>query len=147
MGRANIKDRRSIERIYPPEIFAADAAENQKQPGNPVATGVRIHSAPDSAGDFELARAAQHAGEAGAPTFLAPSRPLCAPQDRPGSRPRQTTGKPRSRAGQAFATTAAEARQGYDDFIDDIIRIAQRFGFRQDETPAPDDPRLRGLRQ
>jgi hypothetical protein len=36
--------------------------------------GVRILSAPDAAGDFELERARRHVGEAASPTFLAPHR-------------------------------------------------------------------------
>jgi hypothetical protein len=71
MPSANIKRRATIERAYPPDAFASDAAQNG-QTTNQVRLGVRILSAPNVAGDFKLERSSQHVGEAASPTFLAP---------------------------------------------------------------------------
>jgi hypothetical protein len=122
--KANIDDRRSIERIYPPDAFAVDAAENQKQPANEVMRGVRIVSPPDESGAFDLAPAAQHVGEDPGTVFLAPFRP---------------------------AGTEAQASihpgRGYDGFIDDIIAAAGELAATAQPSPGPGDPRLRGARQ
>ena len=121
---ANIHDRRSIERIYPPEAFAVDAAENQRQPANELVRGVRIVSPPDESGAFELDPAARHLGEDPSTVFLAPCRP---------------TGT------KAHASTDPD--RGYDEFIDDIIAAAQQFAATARPSPGPGDPRLHGLRQ
>lgn len=124
--KANIADRRSIAQVYPSEAFAIDAAQNQKQPANPIAQGVRIVSAPDQRGAFELDRACQHVGETGESAgaiFLAPFRPLAgnAVADHPGA--------------------------GYEAFLDEIVRAATQLGYHREQSPGPGDPRLRGLRQ
>ena len=62
MPKANIHDRGSIERVYPPDGFARDAAENDR-PQVDVLHGVRIGSAPDQGGDFDIEPASLHAGE------------------------------------------------------------------------------------
>lgn len=124
--KANIADRRSIAQIYPPEAFAVDAAQNQKQPANPIAQGVRIVSAPDQRGAFELDRACRHVGETGESAgaiFLAPFRPL---------------------AGEAVGD---DPQAGYEAFLDEIVRAATQFGYRGELSPGPGDARLRGLRQ
>lgn len=124
--KANIADRHSIAQVYPLEAFAIDAAQNQKQPANPIAQGVRIVSAPDQSGVFELDRACQHVGEAGesaGATFLAPFRPL------------------------AGRVTADDPGAGYEAFLDEIIRTATQLGYRRELSPGPGDARLRGLRQ
>jgi hypothetical protein len=69
MPKANIHRRETLEQVYPPDAFASDAAENAPATSE-VVLGVRILSAPNAGGDFELERARQHVGEAGAPTFL-----------------------------------------------------------------------------
>jgi hypothetical protein len=120
MARANINDRGSIERIYPPDAFAVDAADNSKQPGNQVLHGVRIASAPDAHGAFELERASRQVGEVGGALFLAPFR-----RDPAGGDP----------------------AAGYDAFIEEIIAAAPCFGFREETSPGIGDPRLHGLRQ
>ena len=61
MAKANIHDRRSIERIYSPEAFARDATENDR-PGIALLQGVRIGSEPDRAGDFEIEPASRGTG-------------------------------------------------------------------------------------
>ena len=54
--------RKSIEGIYPPDAFAGDASENDRTRIE-MLKGVRIASAPDEAGDFEMEPAVHHAGE------------------------------------------------------------------------------------
>jgi hypothetical protein len=62
MAGANLKDRASIEAIYPLNVFRHDAGVNAT--GNtPVLHGLRILSEPDETGRFELVRANQHTGE------------------------------------------------------------------------------------
>ena len=122
---ANINDRGSIARIYPPDAFARDAAGNDRQPIE-ILNGVRIASAPDADGNFALERASHHAGEAPNALFLATFH-------------RRTAGE---RGGDG-----PDPRRGYEAFIDEIIDAAQRHGYRADESPGPDDPRLRGARQ
>jgi hypothetical protein len=122
--QANIHDRRSIERIYPPEAFAVDAAENQKQPANELIRGVRILAPSDRGGAFELAQAVQHVGEDFGPAFLAPYRAV-------GSEARAST----------------DSDRGYEGFIDDIIAAAERLAETAQPSPGPGDPRLQGARQ
>jgi hypothetical protein len=55
MPTANIKRRETIERVYPPDAFASDAAQN-RQTTNQVLLGAHPISAPNAAGDFELER-------------------------------------------------------------------------------------------
>ena len=126
MAIANIKDRASIERVYPPDAFAVDAADNDKQPGNQVLHGVCIRSAPDAQGAFEVERASRQVGEMGGALFLAPY--------------------PRS-MGHDFASRAPDPAAGYDAFIDEIIAAAPCFGFREAEAPGRGDERLQGARQ
>ena len=47
------------------------------------------------------------------------------------------------------ATVSADPdpRAGYEDFLNDIIAVAQRFGFEPEQSPGRSEPRLRGLRQ
>lgn len=124
VSQANIADRRSIERIYPPDAFAVDAAENQKQPANELVKGVRIASTPDASGAFALDPAAQQVGEISGAVFLAPYRPT-----------------------SAGAGAVPDPRDGYDAFIDDIIAAARRLAEHPRTSPGPGDPRLRGPRQ
>jgi hypothetical protein len=73
MAKANIHRRSTLEEIYPPDVFASDAAQNGRVPST-VLSGVRILSAPDTAGDFDFERATQQIGEAASVSFLAPHR-------------------------------------------------------------------------
>ena len=73
-------------------------------------------------------------GEAASASFLAPHRREDRTQD----------------AGRDSPTTVSadpDPRAGYQAFLDDIIAVAQRFGFEPEESPGRDEPRLRGLRQ
>ena len=124
MPQANIHDRRSIERIYLPDAFAVDAAENQKQPANELVRGVRIVSPPDATGTFELDPAVLHVGEDPGTVFLAPYRPA-------GTEARAST----------------DPDRGYGGFIEDIIAAAERLAETGQTSPGPGDPRLQGARQ
>jgi len=125
MPTANIRNRASIEQIYPLDAFSRDATENDR-PKADVLHGVRVASAPDQAGDFALERATQHAGEAPGAIFLAPFHRATA-ADRAGADP--------------------DPRHGYEAFLDEIIDNAQRRGYRRETSPGPGDRRIRGLRQ
>jgi hypothetical protein len=133
MPKANIHHRQSLERVYPPDAFASDAAQNGPAT-SAVVLGVRILSAPDATGEFEFERASQQVGEAAPPTFLAPyrreDRLIDAGRDSPATR-----------------SARPDPRQGYEDFLADIVATAQRFGYAPKDAPGRDDPRLRGLRQ
>lgn len=129
MARANIHDRGSLERAYPPEAFAGDAAENGRTETG-LRKGVRIMSAPDAAGDFSLERASQQIGEIPGAVFLAPHRLINAGQDVP-----------------AAETARPDPQEGYAGFLAEIVAAAQRSGFRPEESPGIDEPRLQGLRQ
>ena len=133
MPKANIHRRNTLEEVYPPDAFASDAAKNGRVP-NTVLSGVRILSAPDAAGDFEFERAAQQIGEAASASFLAPHRREDSIQDAGRDRPTTVSADP-------------DPRAGYEDFLNDIVAVAQRFGFEPEESPGRDEPRLRGPRQ
>ena len=125
MARANIHDRVSIERAYPPEAFAGDAAANDRR-RRELLHGVRIAAAPDAAGEFEIERAAQQVGEVPGAVFLAPFHRATA---------------------EDHAVANPDPRHGYDRFIDDIIEATRRRGYRAEDSPGRSDPRLKGLRQ
>jgi hypothetical protein len=133
MPTANIHSRASLERVYPPDAFAQDAARNG-QVTNQVVLGIRILSAPSAAGDFEFERASQQVGEAVPPTFLAPHR-----------REERLIN-----AGcESLATQSAQPdpQEGYQAFLADILAAAQRFGFEPEKSPGRHEPRLQGFRQ
>jgi len=129
MTRVNANDRGSLERAYPADAFASDAAQNDLAP-NQLVRGVRIGAAPDAEGWFELERAARHAGEPEAPYFLAPAR-----------RGEELVDQGRSPS----QTAPPRPDEGYGRFLDDIIAAAKRYGFRREDSPSR-DPRLRGFR-
>jgi hypothetical protein len=133
MPKANIHRRSTLEEVYPPDLFAGDAAKNSSVP-NTILSGVRILSAPDAAGDFDFERATQQIGEATSARFLAPHRREDRTQDAGRDSPTPVSADP-------------DPRAGYEAFLDDIVAIAQRFGFEPEESPGRDEPRLRGLRQ
>ncbi len=121
MASANIADRAGIERIYPAEAFASDAAQNDDLASG-LERGVRVLSAPDADGAFGLEQATRQVGEVPSASFLAPRRRQAAAGD-------------------------PDPRAGYAEFLDDIVTAAQRFGFEAEDTPGQGDPRIRGLRQ
>ncbi len=121
MAKAKIDDRAVLERIYPAEAFAADAAQNDLA-SSTVLRGVRVLSAPDDNGEFDVEPGSRQVGETAASPFLAPHRQA-------GDRP------------------AADLCAGYEEFLHDIVDAARRFGFAAEDTPGRGDPRIRGLRQ
>jgi hypothetical protein len=125
VAKANIHDRRSIERVYPLDAFARDAAENDR-PDAGLLHGVRIGSAPDRAGDFEVEPASRHAGEVPGAVFLAPFHRATANEHAPAD---------------------PDPHHGYQAFVGEIIDAAQQFGYRAETSPGPGDPRLKGARQ
>jgi hypothetical protein len=133
MAKANIHRRSTLEAVYPPDAFASDAAQNSRVP-NTALSGVRILSAPDAGGDFDFERATRQIGEAASASFLTPHRRDEGTQDA-------------GRDGPATKATDPDPRAGYEAFLDDIVAVAQRFGFEPEESPGRNEPRLRGLRQ
>jgi hypothetical protein len=134
---ANIRVRQSIETIYPEEAFALEAGQNSRTKTT-VQKGVRILSAADANGDFELERASRQVGEAGGPDqalFLSPDLVSSADALVEGG-----YGTTVQRESGPDAHKAAD----YTAFIDRIIAAAREAEFR----PAPaGDERLRGPRQ
>ena len=126
MIKVKVDDRAALERAYPPDAYAANSAENSAV-SNEAVSGVRISSAPDSAGEFSLERGRRQVGEAASGVFIAPYRSS------------GNAGDPE--------TAAVNPRAGYDTFLDEITAAARRFGFHPEETPGRGDPRIRGLRQ
>ncbi|HWD57753.1 MAG TPA: hypothetical protein VG308_05720 [Stellaceae bacterium] len=130
MAKVNANDRATLERAYPADAFASDAARNERSTEQ-LMHGVRIGSAPGSAGWFELERAARHAGEPETPHFLSPIR-----------RREELTDQ-----GQVPSQVAApQPDDGYNRFLDDIVAAAWRFGYRAEQSPGRDEPRLKGFR-
>jgi hypothetical protein len=140
MSKANIHDRTSIERLYDRETYENDARRNST--GNAaVLHGVRIMSAPDDKGDFDLVRGSRHAGEApseGNVPFLAPDL-----NGRPAPLVPSATdyGGPRETA-QA-SESGSERGRDYGAFVDRIIETARTAAF---QTPIGlHEERLRGF--
>lgn len=136
MSNADINDRGSIERIYPRAVFMREANANARAKAS-VLRGLRILSAPDTAGKFELVRAAHHASEsdtAGGGVFLCPFAQAAMPA---AAQYPAAAGPP--------PPAPPEAADAYLAFLDRVIDAAR-------SAPIPDptgsgDPRLRGLRQ
>jgi hypothetical protein len=124
MAKANIRDRQSIARIYLPDDFASDAAQNGNVTSQ-ILRGVRVSSTPDATGEFALERAMQQVAETPDAVFLAPCR----------------------REERLVQSQQIDPQDGYEEFLDDIIAVAKRLGFDAQQSPGPGDPRLRGLRQ
>ena len=137
MERANIHDRGSIERVYPRAVFEQEALSNTRGKAS-VLHGVRINSAPDGTGAFDLVRAAHQVGEderSASGVFLCPF-----------AHQHATLEAPEARAGSTDRLDAlASVRDDYDVFIDKVVATARTVHF--DPSPGPGDPRLRGLRQ
>jgi hypothetical protein len=135
---ANIRDRQSIEAIYPEEAFALDAGQNSRAKAT-VQQGVRILSNVDANGDFQLERASRQVGEAGGPDealFLSP--------DLVSSADALVEGGGYGTTIQRESGPEAHKAADYTAFIDRIIEAAKQATFR----PAPaGDQRLRGPRQ
>jgi hypothetical protein len=85
-------------------------------------------------GDFDFERATQQIGEAASASFLAPHR-------------REDGTRDAGRDSPATVSVDPDARAGYEAFLNDIVAVAQRFGFEPEESPGQGESRLRGLRQ
>ena len=133
MPKANIHRRGTLEAVYSADAFASDSAQNGRVP-NTVLCGVRVLSAPDAEGNFELERATRQVGETVSANFLAPYRREDRTVDAGRDSPTPVSADPHPQA-------------GYAAFLDDIVAAAQRFGFKPEDSPGRDEPRLRGLRQ
>ncbi|HWI28052.1 MAG TPA: hypothetical protein VN668_13850 [Stellaceae bacterium] len=133
MSQANIGDRNSIERIYPRAVFLREANANSRAKAS-VLRGLSILSSPDTAGDFSLVRAAQHAGEREAGEGAVFLCPFAQATSRGAEYPTATAGG-----------AAAEDADPYAAFITRVLETA-----RTAQLPEPTglhDPRLKGLRQ
>lgn len=133
MQRANINDRSTIEGIYPRAVFMQESNANARAQAT-VRCGVRIGSAPDASGAFDLVRASRHAGEpdsGNGAVFLSPVA--------------QETGHGADYPAAASGDAGTRPRDAYGAFIDEIIAAARSAH----AAPAPGrgDMRLRGLRQ
>jgi hypothetical protein len=136
MQRANIRDRGSIERIYPRAVFENEANANVRAKAS-VLNGVTISSAVDGGGGFDLARASRHVGEQEAESgaiFICPFAQKKGAAAFAGDDPRRGDGG-----------GARQPADPYAEFIDKVIAAAQEA--RIDPSPGPGDSRLRGLRQ
>jgi len=109
-------------------VLAGCHAQSQHQPAQ------HALSAPDAAGDFEFERATQQVGEAVSESFLTPHRRDDRTVDAGRDSPTPISPEPGPQA-------------GYTAFLDDIVAAAQRFGFKPEDSPGRNEPRLRGLRQ
>ena len=78
--------------------------------------------------------ATQQIGEAASASFLAPHR-------------REDRTRDAGRDSPATVSVDPDARAGYEAFLNDIVAVAQRFGFEPEESPGQGESRLRGLRQ
>lgn len=125
MATANIHDLASLERVYSPDSFASDASDNDR-PNTAVLKGVRIASAPDAAGDFDLEPASIHAGEAPGAVFLAPFH---------------------RRTPTEHGAVNPDPRHGYEAFLAEIVEAARQRGYAANASPGPGDSRIRGARQ
>lgn len=133
MSHANLHDRTSIERIYPRAVFLRESNANSRAKAS-VLRGLRILSAPDESGNFELVRAARHAGEAASgegAVFLCPFA--------------QATQHAADYPKAAAPRAAAEPDDPYEDFVTRILEAARTA--RLPEPTGRGDPRLKGLRQ
>jgi len=137
MHRANVSDRHSLEALYPREAFEEGATRNTLDKAE-VVYGVRVDSAPDEHGWFEVARARRHVGEIAQSreaVFLAAERPqLSQPA---GSHPEANS--------RAESRTSEESRQQeYQAFLDRVREAA-----RAADIPQPigsEETRLQGFR-
>jgi hypothetical protein len=137
MQRANIHDRSSIEQIYPHAVYESESQANTRAKVS-VLNGVRITSAADSSGAFNLTRASHHVGEqeqAHDSVFLCPFA-------------LETSFAARRDAYGAYAerqNARAGVRGEYEAFIDKIIATARTA--RLERPTGRGDARLRGPRQ
>ena len=137
MPEANIKDRSSVERLYPREDFDRDAGENADAKAT-VHRGLRIVSPVDRNGMFSAERGSRHVGESdpeGDTVFLAPFLTK-------GLGPLRETGAYGGPT-DAGPTDGGRKDQDYRAFIDSIIEAAGRAEFKP--AVGRNEDRLRGF--
>jgi hypothetical protein len=138
MPTANIFDRASVEAIYPRDVYQAEAAQNSV--GNAQEQrGLRIDSAPDSEGNFRLARAVRDVGEAAGTRdslFLSPTM-----ESREYGRFAEMPG--REGGMEERRNPPAPDGNDYAAFIDRIIEAARNAQFP--ERIGPGDDRFKGF--
>ena len=137
MPEANVNDRASLERLYPPEAFAEDVGANAI-PNAQVLRGLRIETRPDPSGRFRLARAARHVGEdndLGEALFLAPFM----------TRTADTLVDSGVASGMAEKGGPLGKTVDYAGFLDRVIAAARSAP--SGASPGPGEARLQGLRQ
>ena len=136
MSSATIDDRASLEQIYPREAFEQDSRENARA-DMAVVNGLRILSAPDASGVFQVMRTRQHTGERdpeGDTVFLAPSL-----TEQPGGLAASPDYGGADHAGPA----AGLGRGGYDAFLDTVFQTARTAEFKR--PIGRGEQRLRGF--
>jgi hypothetical protein len=135
MVRANANDRASLEAAYPLAAHAEDSAANAVG-ATQIVHGVRIVSAADPDGWFQLARAQHHVGEltdAVRETFLAPSEPSVAAN---------LVGAESEDAAPHGGALAGERRRSYEAFLDRLAQAARSVTIP--EAIGRGEDRLRG---
>ncbi len=136
MSSATIDDRASLERIYPRDAFEHDARENVRA-DMAVVHGLRILSAPDPSGVFQIMRARQHTGERdpeGDTVFLAPSL-----TEQPGA----LAASPDYGGLEEAEPAAASGRDAYDAFLAAVFQTARTAEFKR--PIGRGEQRLRGF--
>jgi hypothetical protein len=132
---ANINDRTSIQKIYPMGAWEQDGSRNTQ--GNAsIVYGVKILSAPDTGGAFELVRASQHVAENDPESdevFLTPIEP----------------GAAEAVEGSTYSggvQPSGHQHQGgdYESFVDEIIAAARKAHFKP--AIGVGDDRIKGFR-
>jgi hypothetical protein len=126
MASVNVSQRDTIERAYPREAFAQDAARNA-QTTNEVVSGVRVLLAPN-----ERASSSSN-GQAGT-----------------SARRRRRHFSPRSADANYRPTTPYRQHRpppGGRRLCGEIVIAAREFGYDAAASPGRGDPRIRGLRQ
>jgi hypothetical protein len=133
---ANIHDRDSVEAVYPEEVFAYEAGLNSRAKAT-VHKGVRILSAVDERGGFEIERGARHVGEDETQEhaiFLSP--------DLIASAQALVDGGGYGTTVQRKSGQQADKAADYVAFVDRIIAAARQADFAA--VPGFKDARLRG---
>jgi hypothetical protein len=138
MPEADIRDRSSVERLYPRDDFERDAGENSDAKAT-VHRGIRIVSAVDDSGRFSAERGSRHVGESdpeGDTVFVAP---FLAQSHAP------LQAKAYGGADEAEAAPAGRGQkdQEYRAFIDRIIEAARTAEFKP--AVGRHEDRLRGF--
>ncbi|BCJ91859.1 hypothetical protein IZ6_25940 [Terrihabitans soli] len=135
MTRANVNDRATICEIYPMDAWEQDGSRNIQ--GNAtVIHGVKIMSAPDPEGAFDLVRMSQHVAENDPESdeiFLSAFEPGAA-EAMAGS----------TYSGGVQPTEHEHSKGGYESFIDSILEAARSAHFKP--AIGVGDDRIKGFR-